>query len=237
MRYSQFFFRIISADIRSDRHSSIDPIRAACYNTGIICGDRNPIMQAQVIEKKYAPEDYLELEDAADFKSEYLDGQIIPMAGGTTKHNKLAGNFYAELNVALRTSNFEVFISDVRLWIPQERIYTYPDVMVVAGEAKYHADRDDIITNPQIIIEVLSKSTRDYDRQGKFSAYRTIATFQEYLLIDQTRIGVEQFAKTGKKLWSLRQYDEEDEAIDLVSAPVQIALADLYSKVKFEERT
>ncbi|MGB3560519.1 MAG: Uma2 family endonuclease [Geitlerinemataceae cyanobacterium] len=193
-------------------------------------------MQAQAVEKQiYTPEEYLELEDAADFRSEYLDAQIIPMAGGTTNHNKLAGNFYADLNVALRKSNYEVFIGDVRLWIPQQRIYTYPDVMVVAGEAEYHNSRNDIITNPQVIIEVLSKSTRDYDCQGKFSAYQTISSFQEYLLIDQTRIYVEQFAKTGKKLWSLRQYDEEDEAIELVSVSFKIAIADLYNKVNIGE--
>jgi Uma2 family endonuclease len=193
-------------------------------------------MLAQAIEKPiYTPEEYLELEDAADFRSEYLDGQIIPMAGGTTNHNKLALNFSSELNFAFKRQNYEVFIGDVRLWIPQRRIYTYPDVMVIAGEAEYHNNRQDIITNPQVIIEVLSKSTRDYDRQGKFSAYQTIATFQEYLLIDQTQIYVEQFAKTGKKLWSLRQYDEEDEAIELVSVPFQMAIADLYNKVHLGE--
>jgi Uma2 family endonuclease len=193
-------------------------------------------MQAQAIEKPiYTPEEYLDLEDAADFRSEYLDGQIIPMAGGTTNHNKLALNFSTELNFAFKQQNYEVFMSDVRLWIPQRRMYTYPDVMVVAGEIEYHNNRNDIITNPQVILEVLSKSTRDYDRQGKFSAYQTIAAFKEYLLIDQTQIYVEQFAKTGKKLWSLRQYDEEDEAIELVSIPFQIAIADLYRKVHLGE--
>lgn len=190
----------------------------------------------QVTEQRYyTPEEYLEREEAADYKSEYIDGQIIPIAGGSTNHNRIAGNFYAVLNFALRQQDYKVFIGDVRLWIPQRRIYTYPDVMVVAGEPEYFNNRTDTITNSQVIVEVLSKSTRGYDRQDKFEAYRTIATFQEYLLVDQTRIHIELFSKTGKKQWTLHEYDDEDEAISLASAPFQISLLDLYNEVKFAQ--
>jgi Uma2 family endonuclease len=126
-------------------------------------------------------------------------------------------------------------MSDVRLWIANRRIYTYPDVMVVAKEPEYYNDRTDMITNPQVIIEVLSDSTKGYDSSGKFEAYRTIPTFEEYLLVDKSKIYVEQFSKTGNKRWSLREYDAEDEAITLTSVQVQISLADLYNKVKFEQ--
>ncbi|MEH2371318.1 Uma2 family endonuclease [Nostoc sp.] len=185
-------------------------------------------------QRYYTPEEYLELEEAADYKSEYIDGQIIPMAGGTINHNRIAGNFYAVLNFAFRQEEYEVFNSDMRLWIHQRRIYTYPDVTVIAGEPEFFNNRTDIITNPQVIVEVLSKSTKNYDREDKFQAYRTISTFQEYLLIDQTRIHVDQFSKIGKKQWTLREYDEEDEAIALVTVPFEISLQDLYNKVKFE---
>ncbi|AVH70886.1 Uma2 family endonuclease [Nostoc sp. 'Lobaria pulmonaria (5183) cyanobiont'] len=189
----------------------------------------------QITEKRYyTPEEYLELEEAADYKSEYIDGQIISMAGGTANHNRIAGNFYAVLNFAFRQQEYEVFNSDMRLWIHQKRIYTYPDVTVIACEPEFFNNRTDIITNPQVIVEVLSKSTKNYDREDKFQAYRTISTFQEYLLINQTRIHVEQFSKTGKKQWTLREYDEEDEAIALVTVPFEISLEDLYKKVKFE---
>src|SRR4028119_383435 len=189
----------------------------------------------QVTEKRfYTPDEYLQLEEVADFKSEYLDGEIIPMAGGSINHNRIAGNFYAALNFALRRQDFEVFIGDVRLWIPKRRIYTYPDVMVVAGEPKYFNNRKDTILNPQVIIEVLSKSTKGYDREGKFDAYRSIDNIQEYLLIDQTRINVKQFSKTGKKRWTFSEYDQEDEALSLTTVEFQISLLDLYNKVKFE---
>ncbi|MDZ7965687.1 MAG: Uma2 family endonuclease [Nostoc sp. DedSLP03] len=185
-------------------------------------------------QRYYTPEEYLELEEAADYKSEYIDGQIIPMAGGTVNHNQIALNLSTELNFAFKKQNYRVFMGDVRLWILQKRTYTYPDVMILAGEPEYFNNRKDIILNPQIIVEVLSKSTKGYDREDKFHAYRTISTFQEYLLIDQTRIHVDQFSKTGKKQWTLREYDEEDEAIALVTVPFEISLQDLYNKVKFE---
>ncbi|MCL6753016.1 Uma2 family endonuclease [Nostoc sp. CCCryo 231-06] len=196
----------------------------------------------QITQKRYyTPEEYLELEEAADYKSEYIDGQIIPMAGGTINHNQIALNLSTELNFAFKKQNYRVFMGDVRLWIPQKRTYTYPDVMILAGEPEYFNNRRDIILNPQIIVEVLSKSTKGYDNEDKFQAYRSISTFQEYLLIDQTRIHVDQFSKTGKKQWTLREYDEEDEAISsmgyayaLVTVPLEISLQDIYNKVNFE---
>ncbi|QFS47101.1 Uma2 family endonuclease [Nostoc sphaeroides] len=185
-------------------------------------------------QRYYTPEEYLELEEAADYKSEYIDGEIIPMAGGTVNHNQIALNLSTELNFAFKKQNYRVFMGDVRLWITQKRTYTYPDVMILADEPEFFNNRKDIILNPQIIVEVLSKSTKGYDREDKFQAYRTISTFQEYLLIDQTQIHVDQFSKTGKKQWALREYDEEDEAIALVTVPFEISLQDLYNKVKFE---
>jgi Uma2 family endonuclease len=185
-------------------------------------------------QRYYTPEEYLELEEVAEYKSEYINGQIIPITGGSTNHNRIAGNFYAALNFAFKQQNSEVFMGDVRLWIPQKRIYTYPDVMIVAGEPEYFNNRTDTILNPQVIVEVLSKSTRGYDREDKFEAYRTIPTFQEYVLISQTRMYIEQFSKIGNKRWTLSQYDEEDEAIALASVPFQISLLDLYNKVNFE---
>ncbi|MCC5640481.1 Uma2 family endonuclease [Nostoc sp. CHAB 5844] len=185
-------------------------------------------------QQYYTPEEYLQLEEAAEYKNEYIDGQIIPMAGGTINHNRISLNLGSALNFAFRQQSYEVFVGDLRLWISQKRIYTYPDVMIIAGEPEFYNNRKDIITNPQIIVEVLSKSTKNYDYEDKFAAYRTIPTFQEYLLIDQYRVHAEQFSKTGKKQWNLREYDEEDKAIAFASVPIEISLQDLYNKVNFE---
>ena len=186
----------------------------------------------QVTEPRfYSPEEYLALEKTADYKSEYVDGQIFPMAGGSTNHNQIALNFSTELNFAFKKLDYRVFMGDVRLWIPEKHIYTYPDVMVVAGEPEYFRDRTDTITNPKIIVEVLSTSTQEYDRGRKFQAYRTLPTFEEYLLIDQTKIHVEQFSKTANKRWLFCEYDSEDDAIALTSVQLQISLVDVYNKV------
>ncbi len=188
----------------------------------------------QVTEKQYySPEEYLAREDAADYKSEYIDGEIFPLTGKSTNHNQIAGNFSAALNFAFKTQDYEVFMSDVRLWIPEARIYTYPNVMIIAGELEYFNNRTDTITNPRVIIEVLSDSTQGYDKKGKFEFYRTIPSFAEYLLIDQTKIHVEQYSKTANKRWSFREYDAEDEAIALASVQFEISLVDVYNKVKF----
>ncbi|NES21200.1 MAG: Uma2 family endonuclease [Symploca sp. SIO3E6] len=199
----------------------------------------------QLIKQQYySTEEYLALEEEADYKSEYIDGEIFPMAGGSTNHNQIALNFSTELNFAFKKLDYRVFMSDVRLWIPQWRIYTYPDVMIVAGEPEYHNNRTDTITNPKIIIEVLSPSTKGYDRSKKFEKYRTIPTFEEYLLIDQKRIYIEHFSKMDHKSWSFRDYHEseqgvtpniEPKAISLSSVSLEISLADIYNKVDFEE--
>jgi Uma2 family endonuclease len=185
-------------------------------------------------KQSYTPAEYLELEEKAEYKSEYVNGKIFPMAGGSINHNRISGNFYIALSLALKQQNYEVFISDVRLWIPDKQIYTYPDVMVTEGATQYFSNRTDTITNALIIAEVLSKSTQGYDRQAKFADYRTIPGFQEYLLIDQTCVYVEQYAKIGEKRWELQVYNSEDELISCSSVDVQIALKDLYNKVNLE---
>ena len=189
-----------------------------------------------VIEKRrYTPEEYLALEDAAETRSEYRNGEIIPMTGGTTNHNRISLNLAGSINLAFVQADYEVFMADVKLWIPDEQVYTYPDVMVVAGAVDYHNRRNDIILNPRVIIEVLSKSTEDYDRLGKFALYRTIPSFQEYVLVNQTRIQVEHYTKQAAKRWLLEDLDIEDAQVRFASIPFAISLEELYSKVQFAE--
>ena len=178
-----------------------------------------------------SPDEYLEMECASDQRHEYIDGEIIPMAGGTPDHNQLLVNVAGELNFALKREPYRVFAADQRLWIPNRSLYTYPDVMVISGTLVYQENRADTLTNPCLIIEVLSKSTRDYDRGGKFVAYRTISTFREYVLIDQYSYHVEHYTKTGDKTWTLQEYDRLDETLSFTTVPVTILLEDIYTKV------
>lgn len=188
----------------------------------------------QTKEKIYSTEEYLDLETVAEYKNEYRDGQICPMAGGTANHNRIAGNFSASLNFALKGRRYDVFTNDLRLWIPQVRLYTYPDVMVVSGQLQFVEGRRDTITNPLIIAEVLSESTANYDQGEKFRLYRSIPTLQEYILISQAEMHVEQFAKTADNKWILSEYDGQDTRLTLNHIEFQVSLKDIYDQVEFD---
>ena len=193
------------------------------------------VTEQPTAQRYFTPEEYLALEETAEYKSEYLDGEIIPMTGGSTNHNQIAGNLYIALSLGLKKRNYRIFIGDVRLWVPKVRLYTYPDVMVIFGEPEYQNNRTDMITNPQVIVEVLSKSTKNYDRVDKFTFYKTLPSVREYILIDQTKIKVEQYSKTEKKRWLYSEYDEEDTALVFNSFELEVPLSDVYEQVNFEE--
>jgi Uma2 family endonuclease len=191
-------------------------------------------MSTQVAEKKdYTPEEYLDLEVHSQERHEYIDGAIVTMVGGMPNHNQIVLNLAGSLNLTLKRQPYRVFVTDQRLWIPQQHIYTYPDVMVVQGDLQLQAGRKDTITNPLIIAEVLSESTEAYDRSGKFAAYRTIPTVQEYVLIDQYSMHVEQYLRTEPRKWIFSEYDGADALLSLSSISFEISLADLYDKVEF----
>ena len=182
----------------------------------------------------YSPAEYLELEAQAEYKSEYHDGQIIPMAGGKVNHNKIALNLSSTLNFMLRKKPYNVFMSDLRLSIPNCQLYTYPDVMVASKPLVFTENREDTITNPLMIAEVLSDSTEKYDRGDKFRMYRTILSFKEYLLISQTAMQVEKFTKNEHNQWVLSEYSDEGDKIVFDSFEFEIRLDELYEDVELD---
>lgn len=190
-------------------------------------------MVTQLAKKTYTVDEYLELEIASDIRNEYRNGEIIPITGGTPNHNDISGNLYLLLKPLLKAQGFRVFHVDQRLWIPDIKIHTYPDVMVAPKPLEMQDGRKDTITNPCFIAEVLSKSTQNYDRSEKFAYYRTINTFQEYLLIDQYRVHVEHHVKTTVNQWLFSEYDDPTVTISLKFADVRIQIADLYDNIDF----
>ena len=192
-------------------------------------------MLVQTPKRSYTPEEYLELEEKAEYKSEYRDGEIVPMTGGTTNHNKIAGNFYAHLKFGLRGQNYDIYIGDVRLWIPRYRQYTYPDVMVIEGTPVYTGTNTTTVMNPLLIAEVLSKSTKNYDQGDKFLYYRSIPQLREYILLDQTGYRVMQYTKTAEGSWLLTEAESSSALLSLQSINFQITFSDLYEKVNFTE--
>ncbi|TAE57888.1 MAG: Uma2 family endonuclease [Nostocales cyanobacterium] len=181
----------------------------------------------------YTPEEYLELENQSENKHEYLNGEIFEMTGGTTNHNKLALKIAAKLLAILEEQGYEIYIGDVKLWIEASNRYTYPDVMVVKDKAIYQGKNQTIITNPLVIIEVLSKSTANYDQGDKFDAYRRIPSFQEYILISQNEYYIKQFVKNEQGKWVLSDYRGESEILKLESVGFEISLKQLYQYVDF----
>lgn len=191
------------------------------------------IVHAEV--RQYCTEDeYLEQEVQSEERHEYLDGEVVCVAGATPNHNQIVLNLSRALNLALRRQPYRVFAPDQRLWIPSRRIYTYPDVMVMTQPLEYREGRWDTLLNPLIIAEVLSSLTKNYDYGEKFAAYRTIPSFQEYVLLDQDRLQVGHYVKSDPKRWIFSELDEPNEILSLETLSFQISLADLYDQVEFE---
>ncbi len=190
-------------------------------------------MITQLEKKHYTLEEYFELELASETRSEYRNGEIVPMTGGTPDHNDIAGNLHVLLKLALKGRNYRTFYTDQRLWIPDRTLATYPDVMVVEKPLQLQAGRTDTVINPCFIAEVLSRSTQDYDRGDKFVAYRTIESFREYLLIDQYRVHVEHYVKTAAHQWLLSEYNDPTVTLSFNAFEFQIQIADLYENIEF----
>jgi Uma2 family endonuclease len=185
-------------------------------------------------QKYYSPEEYLALEEMADYRSEYYRGEIFAMSGGSANHNRIAGNVYVALREALEGKPCETFVTDMRLLVKENGLYTYPDVMVVCGQLEFVEGREDTITNPVVIVEVLSKSTQDYDRGGKFQLCRAIDSLRDYVLIDQARIHVEYFHKLEDSRWLLTEFNELEAVLCLEAVSVDLPLSRVYQRVEWE---
>lgn len=190
---------------------------------------------AVVPTKTYTAEEYLAREVEAEVRNEFRSGEIVELSGGTPEHNELNGSLVVLLSIALRGKPYQVFVADQRLWIPERNLYTYPDVMVTAKPVALKPGRKDTVIEPIFVAEVLSKSTRSYDRDEKFEAYRAIASFQEYLMVDQYRVSVDHYVKQGENQWLFTHYHDLNARVTLASLPVEIALAELYEGVEFED--
>jgi len=183
----------------------------------------------------YTPEEYLQQERKATHKSEYYKGEIFAMAGASLVHNEIVGNTIFTLKDALRKKQktCRVFPSDLRIHIPANTLYTYPDVSVICGEPQFTDDNFDVITNPIVLVEVLSESTKSYDRGEKFKLYRDIETLQNYVLVASDSHLVEVFTKKTDNFWELRIYENLDENVELGSLNISVSMQEIYLNVSF----
>jgi Uma2 family endonuclease len=181
------------------------------------------------------PEQYLEIERRADFKSEYYLGEMFAMAGAADPHNLIATNLTRELSLQLRKRPCFTYSHDMRVCVSASRLYTYPDVFVVCGERRFLDDRHDNLLNPTLIVEVLSPSTERYDRGKKFEHYRSIGSLRDYLMVSSDAINFDLFTRQPDGRWLLTISSSLEDVIEIKSIDCRLALADIYEKVTLAE--
>jgi Uma2 family endonuclease len=180
------------------------------------------------------PEEYLEQERRAEFKSEYYNGETFAMAGASRRHGLIVVNMAAELRQQLKGKPCEVQSNDLRLRIPPGSFISYPDIMVICDKVQFTDDQQDTVVNPLLIIEVLSPSTRDYDRGLKFEMYRKIDSLREYLTVSQDSPHVEHWTRADHNHWELMEVEDPTATLELPSIGCILPLSEIYDKVVWE---
>jgi Uma2 family endonuclease len=178
--------------------------------------------------KFISQQEYLETERLALDKHEYFRGEIFAMSGASIPHNIISMNCSVSISNKLNGKKCKPFGSDLRIHIPKSALYTYPDISIICGEIETTDDNFDTVTNPSVIIEILSKSTRDYDKGGKFTLYRQIESLQEYILIDSENIMVEKFIRNKDTSWQLTEYKDLTQSFTINTVEIEMQLIDIY---------
>ena len=181
------------------------------------------------------PEQYLEIERKADFRSEYFNGEMFAMAGAQRAHNQLVASLIGELGQQFRGRPCDVYPSVMRLRVSATGLYTYPDVSVACGEQRFADSSVDTLLNPSVIVEVLSPSTEAYDRGRKFEQYQSIESVREYVLVASDRVHVDLYTRLADGRWLLTSASRLEDALNLESVQARIVLSDVYEKVEFPE--
>ncbi len=190
-------------------------------------------MTAVPKSKKFTPEEYLALEEKAEYRSEYENGEILAMAGGSLDHaqiisniNRLVGNKVA--------ANCRSLTTDVKVRVESYRKFYYPDVLVICGAVEFYQKRTDTITNPILIVEVLSDSTEAKDRGEKFAGYQSLETLQEYILVSQDKAKVEQFRREDGGTWKYQATIGLQSRVKFTSIEIELELNEIYQRVEIK---
>lgn len=185
-------------------------------------------------EPYITPEEYLKAELASETKHEYYGGQVFAMAGASLEHNQITRNIGGQLYVQFRGGPCQAFIGDLRVKAEETGLYTYPDLVAVCGEIQRDLLDRNTLTNPTLIIEVLSPSTEDYDRGRKFLHYRRIDSLTDYVLVSQDKPWVEHFSRQPDGRWILTEVGDMSDVVKLPSVGAELRLADIYEAVAFD---
>jgi Uma2 family endonuclease len=180
-----------------------------------------------------SPEEYLAQERLAEYKSEYFQGEVFAMSGASPRHVWIAANVVAEFRQQLKGKPCRASASDLRLRVTPAGLYTYPNVMVVCGEVQFADDQKDTVLNPTLIVEVLSESTRHYDRGRKFQHYRKLPSLIEYLMIEQDEPHIEHLTRQRENHWDFVEFDDLAQSVQLTSIGCILPLAEVYDKIEW----
>jgi Uma2 family endonuclease len=194
------------------------------------------MMSALPKPRRFSDEEYLMLEEKAERRSQFYLGEIFLMAGATRRHNVISTNVTANLHAQLRRKPCEIYQNDMRVKI-HKNFYTYPDVVVVCGEPKIERRHGENLLNPIVLIEVLSRSTEQFDRGEKAKNYRTIDSLQELILISQDKPGIEHYARQPNGAWLISEITGAQAVLKLDSIECELHLADIYERVDFDTIT
>jgi len=197
--------------------------------------DLNSPIPTSLEKNVYTEEEYFLREEQASYKSEFLKGKIIAMAGGSSAHDAICVNLYGALFNGLKEGNCRLFSSNMKLGIPAKGKYYYPDAMVACGKAQFKAGRDDTLENPTVVFEVLSQSTAELDRGEKLRDYVSLPSVQEYVLIDQYELRVEVYHRISPWEWKYQVFEGESPTIPLDSISVILSFEALYKHVVFDK--
>lgn len=185
--------------------------------------------------KYISPEDYLVMERASQEKHEYFKGDIFAMSGASWEHNVIAKNISTIILPFLKGSSCDMFGSDLRIHIPENTLYTYPDFSIICGKPEVTDKEKDTAVKPSVIIEILSKSTKDYDRGSKFMLYRSIKTLKEYITIDSLSFSVEIFTRQENNTWLLSEFKQLSDSFVISTINLTLQLKDVYEDVSIDE--
>src|SRR6266498_4657729 len=183
--------------------------------------------------RKLTEAEYLALERAAEFKSEFFAGEMFAMAGGTPMHSLVGTNLVIEFGTRLKGGPCVPFNADLRIKVEETGLFTYPDLSVICGPLQFAAGTNDTVVNPTLLVEVLSDSTEGYDRGKKFEHYRQIPALQAYLLASQKEPRIEQFVRQADGRWLLNEAAGLEAILKLPSLRISISLGEVFAKVSF----
>ena len=189
-------------------------------------------MALPVKKKSISIDEYFEMEEKSDVRHEYYKGEIFAFAGASIHHAKIIGNTYSALR---KKSKCESYFNDLKVRIEEVDLFTYPDILVICDKPEFYKNRDDTVLNPALIVEVLSESTKNYDRGEKFEFYRTIKSLKDYILVDQSKIHVEHFARNAENKWLLTEYSDIKTFFVITNLNVEISLKEIYERVEFKK--